>query len=121
MDTPGRETTVHDLVLEVRPEEGRQRVALSGELDLASADTLVDAVSKLCGEGVKEIVLDIGELEFVDSTGLRAILSSRVLCAERNCMLRVAPEADKVNSQVRRLLQVTGLLERLPFESSGDA
>jgi anti-anti-sigma factor len=121
MTTPGRETTVHDLVLEVRAEEGQQRLVLSGELDLASADTLVDAVSKLCGEGAKQVVLDIGELAFIDSTGLRAILSSRVLCAERNCTLSVAPEADKINSQVRRLLQVTGLLERLPFESSDGA
>ena len=91
MNTPQRGTAVHDLVLEKRVENGLHRLVLSGELDLASADTLVDAVSKLCAEGTKQIVLDIGELEFIDSTGLRAILSSRVVCAEGNCALSVAP------------------------------
>jgi anti-anti-sigma factor len=112
----------HDLVIDARAEDGgRHRLVLSGELDLASAGALADAVSKLCGEGAREIVLDIGELEFIDSTGLRAILSSRVVCAESSCALVVAPEADKVNPQVRRLLQVTGLLERLPFAEGPDA
>jgi len=112
----------HDLVIDARAEDGgRHRLVLSGELDLASAGALTDAVSKLCGEDAREIVLDIGELEFIDSTGLRAILSSRVVCAESSCALVVAPEADKVNPQVRRLLQVTGLLERLPFAESPDA
>jgi anti-anti-sigma factor len=109
---------VHDLVLEVRKEGDGHRLVLSGELDLASADTLADAVSKLCSDGSKQIVLDIGKLEFIDSTGLRAILSSRVVCAESNCSPSVAPQADEVSPQVRRLLQVTGLLERLPFEDA---
>jgi anti-anti-sigma factor len=102
-------------------EDGRHRLALQGELDLASSGALAEAVSKVCAEGAKEVVLDIGELEFIDSTGLRAILSSRIVCAESSCTLSVAPEADKVNPQVRRLLQVTGLLERLPFEGSNNA
>ncbi|HEX5224179.1 MAG TPA: STAS domain-containing protein [Solirubrobacteraceae bacterium] len=113
---------VHDLVIDVRAEDGgRRRLALSGELDLASASALADAVSQLCADGAREIVLDIGALEFIDSTGLRAILSSRVVCAASSCALIVSPEADKVNPQVRRLLQVTGLLERLPFADGADA
>jgi anti-anti-sigma factor len=113
---------VHDLVIDSRAEDnGRQRLALSGELDLASSGALADAVSKVCADGAKEVVLDIGELAFIDSTGLRAILSSRVVCAESSVSLSVAPEADKINPQVRRLLQVTGLLERLPFEGSEQA
>jgi anti-anti-sigma factor len=121
VSTPERGTAVHDLVLDVRREDDGHRLVLSGELDLASADTLADAVSKLCADGSKQIVLDIGKLEFIDSTGLRAILSSRVVCAENNCTLSVAPNADEVSPQVRRLLQVTGLLERLPFENASDS
>jgi anti-anti-sigma factor len=112
-----RQTTVHDLVIDERTEGDRRRLALSGELDLASAGALADAVNKLCDDGAKEIVLDIGELEFIDSTGLRVILSSRVICADRNCSLSIAPQPEEVTPQVRRLLQVTGLLERLPFAS----
>jgi anti-anti-sigma factor len=119
----GEPAAVHDLVVATSVEHGgRHRLRLSGELDLASAPALTDAVAEACGARAKEIVLDIGELEFIDSTGLRAILSSRVVCAESNCALSVHPEADRVSPQVRRLLQVTGLLERLPFaDADADA
>jgi hypothetical protein len=37
------------------------------------------------------------------------------VCAEKDASLMLAPAPEKVSPQVRRLLQVTGLLERLPF------
>ncbi len=119
MSTPARDPAVHDLMIDVRDEEGLRRLVLSGELDLASAWNLVETVSRLCKEGVKDVALDISALEFIDSTGLRAILTTRALCAENNCGLSLAPAPEQINPQVRRLLQVTGLLERLPF--AGDA
>lgn len=115
MSTPARQTEVHDLVIDVRQEQGRHRLVLAGELDLASSGNLVEVVSRLCAEDAKQIVLDIAELDFIDSTGLRAILSSRARCAQTGCALAVQPEADSIRPQVRRLFQVTGLLERLPF------
>jgi anti-anti-sigma factor len=119
MSTPAREPDVHDLTIEVRTEaDRRHRLMLGGELDLASARTLVEAVSRLCDDGAGEIVMDIGGLDFIDSTGLRAILTSRAVCAQSECALSVAPPADRVKPQVRRLFQVTGLLERLPFSDS---
>ena len=118
----GEPAAVHDLVVDTSVEPGgRHRLRLSGELDLASSPVLTDAVSEACSADAKEIVLDIGQLEFIDSTGLRAILASRVVCAESNCGLSVHPEADQVKPQVRRLLQVTGLLERLPFTDGADS
>lgn len=118
MSSSARRTAVHDLVIDQRVDGTRHRLALSGELDLASAGSLSEAVAKACREGAREVVLDIGALEFIDSTGLRAILSSRVVCAESNCALAVSPAAEEVGPQVRRLLQVTGLLERLPFTNA---
>jgi anti-anti-sigma factor len=115
VSTPARQTEVHDLVIDVRLEQGRHRLVLTGELDLASSGNLVELVSRICGEGAKEIVLDIAGLEFIDSTGLRAILSSRARCVQAQCALALEPDAHSIRPQVRRLLQVTGLLERLPF------
>ena len=76
VSTPAEQNALHELEMAVTREQGSHRAALSGELDLASSQTLVDAVTKLCDEGAKAIVLDIGALEFVDSTGLRAILTA---------------------------------------------
>jgi anti-anti-sigma factor len=115
VSTPARQSEVHDLVIDVRLEQGRHRLVLAGELDLASSGNLVEVVSRICGEGAQVIVLDIAQLDFIDSTGLRAILSSRARCAQAECALAVEPEADRIRPQVRRLFQVTGLLERLPF------
>jgi anti-sigma B factor antagonist len=119
VSTPARQTAIHDLVIELHREPGRERLALSGELDLASSWNLVEAVSRLCREGAKAIVLDIGGLDFVDSTGLRAILTSRARCAEAQCAITIIPESDRIRPQVRRLFQVTGLLDRLPFAAPG--
>jgi anti-sigma B factor antagonist len=115
MSTPAGQSEVHDLVISASSEHGRHRLLLTGELDLASAWNLVEAVSRACSEGAKEMVLDITPLDFIDSTGLRAILRSRSLCAESGCEMRIAPEAEQIKPQVRRLFQVTGLVERLPF------
>jgi anti-sigma B factor antagonist len=115
MSTPARDTAVHDLVIEETREGDDATLKLSGELDLASSNSLVEVVTRLCGAGARKIVLDIGPLVFIDSTGLRALLSSRAVCAEKDTTLMLAPAPEKVTPQVRRLLQVTGLLERLPF------
>ena len=117
MSTPAGDSAVHDLVIEEKREGDSARLVLSGELDLASSNSLVDAVTRLVGADAKEIVLDIGPLVFIDSTGLRALLSSRAACAEKDTALMLAPAPEQVSPQVRRLLQVTGLLERLPFVS----
>jgi anti-sigma B factor antagonist len=115
VSSPAEQNAVHELQVTVSREQGRHRAALSGELDLASSQTLVDTVTGLCDEGAKAIVLDIGALDFVDSTGLRAILTAQGVCERGGCALRLEPGPEEIRSQVRRLLEVTGLVQRLPF------
>ena len=45
---------------------------LVGELDISSARDLTDALTTLSGDG--DLTLDLSELEFIDSSGLHAIL-----------------------------------------------
>ena len=53
MSTPAREPDVHDLTIEVRTEaDRRHRLMLGGELDLASARTLVEAVCDEVARGL---------------------------------------------------------------------
>jgi anti-sigma B factor antagonist len=115
MSSPAEDPAVYDLTIDTR-EDGPSRVlALRGELDVASAGALSEAVSQQCSQGAKSIVLEIAELDFVDSTGLRAILASQRLCSERDCELTLTPSPDELPGQVRRLLEITGLLGQLPF------
>jgi anti-anti-sigma factor len=54
-------------------------VALAGELDLATADVFRDHVKGLLGQSgsPRRLVIDLGGLEFLDVTGLGAVLETR--------------------------------------------
>ena len=63
-----------ELAVEDRPSGDGHTLALAGELDIATAPDLEAMIHSLCADGAGEIVLDIGQVSFVDSSGLRAIL-----------------------------------------------
>ena len=74
------------LSLETREEEGTVRIALAGELDLASALTFDEEVRRAEERKPKMLILDLRRLRFMDSTGLRLIMSAQArarLCCER--------------------------------------
>jgi anti-anti-sigma factor len=52
-------------------------VVPTGELDLATAPALEDALGRAFGDGTQRVVLDLRELEFIDSSGLRTLLTAR--------------------------------------------
>jgi anti-sigma B factor antagonist len=93
-----------------RADGDRDTLAIVGELDLATAPELEARAEQLCAEG-RELVLDLSELAFIDSTGLLAILKTRELCAERRCGFFLIPGPPSV----QRLFELTDLLDRLPF------
>ncbi len=90
------------------------RLALSGELDLSVAKRLTSRLTHLSRAGAV-VDLDLSNLEFIDSTGIAAIVG-----AFRNAQLggwdfSVAPEP---TPQVRRVITLVGLDEVLwPAES----
>jgi anti-sigma B factor antagonist len=118
---PANPKALRDLSIDAERKGGRHRLLLRGELDLTSAPKLTDAVARACTDGATEVILDVSRLEFIDSTGLRAILNSRALCEEAPCEFSLTPGHDQVRHQVRRLLEITGLLNRLPFREPGPA
>ena len=89
-------------------EEGRARVLkLSGELDVASSGALEQSVEEVSDYDL--LVVDLSELEFIDSTGLSVLVAAhqRAVAAGREFCLVQGP------AQVQRLLALTGLEERL--------
>jgi anti-anti-sigma factor len=91
--------------------DGRHTLRLSGELDLAVAAGLEARILGVCGEGVSGIELDLSQLTFMDSTGLRALLNAQELCADHGYDFLVRPGG----GQVQRLLELTGTNEVLPL------
>jgi anti-sigma B factor antagonist len=56
--------------------EDRAVFALAGRLNMASADRLRGEVAAAITRGEKRIAVDMSEIEFLDSTGLGAIISA---------------------------------------------
>jgi anti-sigma B factor antagonist len=93
-------------------DDGTVRLSISGELDMISAAVLeqrLDAV--LAQDDVSGIVLDLGGLSFIDSTGLRVIVISTRACTDRGRVLTLIPGPPAV----QRVFELTGLLDALPF------
>jgi len=102
---------VGELSLHDNEQDGRHTLTVVGELDLATAGELEAAIGRLCKEGAREIVLDLHELSFVDSTGLRVILTGRRICESHACDFSLT----RVQVPVQRLFEQTGIGERLSF------
>jgi anti-anti-sigma factor len=106
-------------MLEVSTERhpGQTRVALSGELDIASADSLEQQLAAAEVDSPAILVLDLRRLEFIDSTGLRALVvaDERARSQGRRLALVCGPNA------VARILEVTRLDQRLEVVDDPDA
>ena len=86
-------------------------VSLHGELDLASAKALEDEFIRVEATSVSRIVLDLRELEFIDSTGLAVIMRAHERAKRDGHVLRVL----RPNGQVGRVFEICHLDEVLAF------
>ena len=107
--------TMGRLRIYTRVQGERHTIFLSGEVDVSSSQMLEEAVVDACAAGAKEVVLDMGGIEFMDSTGLRAILRSKTLCGEQHCDYHLTP----AQRPVEQTLAVTGVRARLPLRKAG--
>jgi anti-sigma B factor antagonist len=88
------------------------RVRLSGEFDLAEEQRFADAMKPLKGRARGGmLLLDLRGLEFMDSTGLRALLELHAESSQDGFGLGII----NGTGVVRRVLRVTGLDAVLPM------
>lgn len=93
------------------------RIVLTGELDISTAPRVEEELGRVEEGSPAVIVLDLRELEFMDSTGLRVIVSADARAREDDRSLRLVrgPEA------VQRIFRVTRLDERLEIGDDPEA
>jgi len=108
-----QEETLGDGSLDIRTEhEGSDCViSLRGEIDLANAQTFRSQLwQAMADDGAGKIVVDMSELEFIDSSGIAVVVEA--LNAENGAeRLRFRPSRFPA---VPRVLELTGLTGRLP-------
>jgi anti-sigma B factor antagonist len=102
------------LTIEVIRDGDMVVVALRGELDLASAPLLQRTIESPETNDAKLVVLDMEDLEFIDSTGLRIVLAAHTHTEERGQELALT----RIGQQVQRLLTITRVGEHLRIVDS---
>jgi anti-sigma B factor antagonist len=86
-------------------------ISLSGELDLATVPVVERELQRVEATDVLSIVVDLGDLAFIDSNGVRILLSADARSradAHRLVLLRGS-------ASVQRVLEICGVHRRLPF------
>jgi anti-sigma B factor antagonist len=103
------------LEVDTRLEQGVGVIALRGELDIAGAATLdaeLDRVSR--SPGLHALVVDLSRVEFMDSTGLRAVVVAGRRAGEAGVRFGLV----RGGEPVQRVFDLTRMTERMTWVSS---
>jgi anti-anti-sigma factor len=84
-------------------------VKLSGELDISSAPKVEDELARVEPERPERLVLDLRNLAFMDSTGLRLLIAADTRARQQDRRLTIV----KGPEPVQRVFRITRLEERL--------
>jgi anti-anti-sigma factor len=90
---------------------GVATILMAGELDLVAAPEAERHLTEVEREGVSEVVLDLRSLEFLDSTGLRVVLSADSRARREGRRLTLVPGPESVH----RVFRIALLDRRLEF------
>jgi anti-sigma B factor antagonist len=89
-------------------------VALAGEIDATSAPDLLDWLrAAIDRPGCRNVEIDLSGLRFLDSSGIRSLIQAYGLARARG----VRVHASNPQHMVRRVLQLTGVLQMLGVDS----
>jgi anti-anti-sigma factor len=84
-------------------------VAVIGELDIATVPRFTARMGELVRRGhLRELVLDLSDLTFIDAGGLRALTELRLRIEQNEAVLIL----DGVPAQMRRLIRIIGPARR---------
>jgi anti-anti-sigma factor len=96
----------------VRLGEGCTTVIVAGELDDSTAPDLRERLAQVTADLVGDLVLDIGLLTFVDSTGLALFVAQHKKLRSQGSRLIISSPSP----MARRLMEITGLTRILSIE-----
>lgn len=92
------------------------RVIVAGELDAATAPGLGDLLQPLVGQPNASVVVNLADVTFMDSSGLRALVRAANSARDGGGSLVLA----RASGAVTRLLEVTGLIDQFHGSATED-
>ena len=96
---------------EIEREGDGARVRAIGELDLDAVPALRAEISQLRQAGCHRVIIDLSELSFLDSSGLRLLLDCSAEARQDSHTIALIPGP----RAVQRVFELTGTTEHLPF------
>jgi anti-sigma B factor antagonist len=106
-----------ELKITVANNSNRSTVRLEGSCDLATAPALRQTLQGMVPPDVQTVVLDVTELEFIDSTGLGVVLGAMRRLREGGGSLSIAG----ARGLVKRVLEITDLDKVIPLVDAANA
>jgi anti-sigma B factor antagonist len=106
-----------DLTLTTREVDGKTIVAVGGEIDVYTAPKLRDKITELVADGTYDIVVDMGEVEFLDSTGLGVLVGGLKKVRAHDGSLQLVCSQDRL----LKIFRITGLAKVFVIHDSADA
>ena len=99
------------LTLRSRLQGGVYTIALTGEMDLSNAAEVERELLHAEDTDASTILIDLSGLQFMDSTGIRLLISADARSRSDSCRLRLT----RPPAQVFRVLCIAGIDDLLPF------
>jgi anti-anti-sigma factor len=97
----------------VTPERDHVIVEPHGELDMATVGAVEAELRRLHDSGFRTIILDLGGLSFMDSSGLHLVTRWAQEATRDGFVFELEPGPQ----QVQRLFELTSVIDELPFRS----
>lgn len=104
------------LEVDTREQDGAVHLALTGELDLSTVEQVEQELRRVEEGGAETVVLDLSSLSFLDSTGLRTIVTADQRARKSGRRLAIVKGPDTVH----RVFTITRLDERLDMVEGAD-
>jgi anti-anti-sigma factor len=103
-------------ITQIDDQRGWAILALAGEIDIATAPVLDRAFEEVLSSGRTRLAVDLQPVSFMDSTGLRSLISADRRLEQSGGSLAIITSA----GPARRLLEVAGVIDALQVVDSVD-
>jgi anti-sigma B factor antagonist len=106
-----------DLTLETREQDGHTLLAIAGEIDVYTAPKLRDKITELVNAGHHSLILDMENVDFLDSTGLGVLVGGlKKIRAQDGTMALICSQ-----DRLLKIFKITGLAKVFTIYSSETA
>lgn len=98
------------LSITTKIEQEHYEMKLSGEVDIYTVDQLKDAIDNNMRQDFKNIVFDFGDLGYIDSTGIGALIG--IKGKYKGTDVKII----NLRSNIKRLFEITGIMKIFSVE-----